>query len=104
MIKKADDCQSLNEVRFEIDRIDKEIINLFAERFEYVKAVVKFRDPQKPEVADLERFNKVIAERGKWAGELGLNAPEIEKVYRQLIEYYIKEQSALAKLIKENKQ
>jgi len=97
MTKKAYQCLSLEEVRKEIDSIDQQIIQLFADRFEYVKAVVKFRNPAQPEVADRVRFENVIKQRGQWASNLGLDANSIEKVYRELIEYYIREQAEYAK-------
>jgi isochorismate pyruvate lyase len=100
MTKKASECKSLEEVRVEIDRIDKEIISLFGKRFDYVKEVVKYRNPDKPEVPDRNRFEQVIHQRGLWAAEQGLETASIEKVYRELIEYYIREQAELAKELK----
>lgn len=97
MTKKASECLSLEEVRKEIDTIDQQIIQLLADRFEYVKTVVKYRNPAQPEVADRVRFENVIKQRGKWASNLGLDANSIEKVYRELIEYYIREQAEYAK-------
>lgn len=96
MSKKVYECTSLSELRLEIDRIDKEIISLLGERFLYVKEVVKYRDPEQREVADKERYNLVIKERGKWAREKGLNAEAIENVYRHLLDYYISEQKLVA--------
>ncbi len=94
MSKKVSECSSLTEVRLEIDRIDKEIISLLGERFLYVKEVVKYREQK--DVADLERYNQVIKQRGKWAEEKGLNADAIEKVYKHLLDYYISEQKIVA--------
>ena len=41
--KLPKDCNSKDEIRQQIDAIDKEIIDLFAKRFEYVSEIVKFK-------------------------------------------------------------
>jgi chorismate mutase len=94
--KQANECNSLDEVRIEIDRIDKAVITLLAERLLYVKEVVKYRDPQSPQVADKDRYLKVIKERGQWGENLGLNPQVIEQVYTMLLNYYIDQQTIIA--------
>jgi len=101
MNKLPKDCSNLDEVRNEIDLIDKEIINLIAERLDFVKEVVKYRPAQQKEVPDNIRYLKVIQMRGEWAKEAGLNPTVIEDMYTRLIQYFIEEQAAIAKL--ENK-
>ena len=97
-MKNPLECNSLDELRKEIDRIDKEIIELLGDRYNYVKEVVKYRTPGKREIADQERFNHVIKERGQWASNHGLDPEVIELVYRQLLNYFVREQSAIANL------
>ena len=36
MIKAPEDCLSMDDIRVEIDRLDRELIDLMAERFKYV--------------------------------------------------------------------
>lgn len=94
--KQAHECKSLEEVRLEIDRIDKAVITLLGERLIYVKEVVNYRDPKKKEVADKNRYLKVIKERGKWGENNGLNPNVIEQVYTTLLNYYIEQQTLIA--------
>jgi isochorismate pyruvate lyase len=101
-MKQASDCNSLEDVRKEIDRIDQAIITLLGERLAYTKEVVKYRDPQKPEVPDKERYLKVIKERGKWGENNGLDSRVIEQVYTMLLNYYIEQQTIFANTIKTN--
>jgi isochorismate pyruvate lyase len=84
--------KSIEEVRSEIDRIDKEIIKLLGERFQFVKEVAKFKMPDKVSIRAKERYENVIEERGKWAVENGLDPTTIKLVYRQLLDYFIEEQ------------
>jgi isochorismate pyruvate lyase len=96
IIKPADKCNSLAELRFEIDRIDQTLIQLMSERLGYVKAVVKYRETGKKNEFDHTRYLKVLDERAKWAGEAGLNGEEIKKVFKLMIDYYIEEQKQIA--------
>jgi len=97
MNKLPKDCSNLDEVRNEIDRIDKEIINRIAERFDFVKEIVKYRPAQQKEVPDNTRYLKVLQMRGQWASEAGLNAAVIEEMYKMLLDYFMKEQASIAK-------
>jgi isochorismate pyruvate lyase len=47
MIKQPQDCQNIQDIRTEIDSLDREIISKFAQRFEYVKAAAKFKQSTK---------------------------------------------------------
>jgi isochorismate pyruvate lyase len=83
---------TIDQVRSEIDRVDKEIIKLLGERFQYVKEVAKFKMPDKASIRAKERYENVIEERGRWAVENGLDSTTIKLVYRQLLDYSIEEQ------------
>lgn len=83
-----ENCQSKEEVREQIDEIDKEIISLFAQRFSYVKAIVKFKNDPESIVAR-QRKDDVIRQRGEWASELGLDKSTFEKIYELLIDHNI---------------
>ena len=97
--KLPGDCTSKEEIRQQIDVIDKEIIALFARRFEYVQAIVKFKKDAESVVAQ-DRKNEVIQLRGKWAEESGLDKDTFEEIYRLLIDSNIdKEMEILKKMI-----
>ena len=91
-IKRPEDCRSIEDIRNEIDRIDEEIIFLFSERLQYVREIVKFKAPDKTSITAQERYDKVIANRGKLARIQGLDGSTFENVYRILLDYYTLEQ------------
>lgn len=93
----ANDCNSLEEIRTEIDKIDKHIISLFSERHKYVEAIVRFKNDKNAIIAH-KRKEQVISQRRKWAKENGLNADTFEKIYKLLIESNIQHEMKLLKL------
>jgi isochorismate pyruvate lyase len=68
-------CASIEEVRSQIDQIDRQIVALLAKRGGYVKA------PQ--------RVEQVIAKVKALAAELGANPSVTEQVYRAMISGFI---------------
>jgi len=97
-VNHPSNCRTIDEVRQEIDRIDREIINLLGNRFQCIKEIVKFKLPDIESIAAKERYIKVIKERGDWAKEFGLDAKIIEKIYQILLDYFIEEQMKILNL------
>lgn len=91
IMRKPDDCSNIEEIRQEIDAIDKEVIAAFGRRFAYVKAAAKFKTSE-TSVKAPDRFNSMLQERRAWAEEAGLNPEVIEKLYRDLVNYFIDEE------------
>ncbi len=91
LIKLPKDCNGKDEIREQIDVIDKEIISLFARRFEYVSEIVKYKKDQESVVA-LDRKNHVIVQRGIWAEEMGLDRKTFEDIYECLIAHNIEKE------------
>jgi isochorismate pyruvate lyase len=90
-MKKPDDCSNIEEIRQEIDAIDKEVIAALGRRFAYVKAAAKFKTSE-TSVKAPDRFNFMLQERRAWAEEAALNPDVIEKLYRDLLNYFIDEE------------
>lgn len=88
---KADECSNIQEIRFEIDAIDREVILALGKRFAYVKAAAKFKTSEE-DVKASERFDAMLQQRRIWAEEAGLNPDVIEKLYRDLVNYFINEE------------
>lgn len=88
------ECKSKEDVRAEIDRLDHQIIDLFAQRFQYVLAIVKFKQTADDIVAQ-SRYDEVISSRGQWAAEKGLSAEVFESIYCKLLNYSINEEHKL---------
>lgn len=94
MRKKPESCISIDEIRDAIDSLDYEIISLFAERFRYVKEIVKFKHDEVGIIAE-ERKEQVINQRINWAEESGLDPEVFETIYRTLINSNIKKELEL---------
>ncbi|MBQ0072613.1 MAG: chorismate mutase [Prevotella sp.] len=90
--KKPSECTNITDVRNEIDNIDKVIIDLLANRFEYVKEVVKYKEKTPDSIVANDRRNAVLQCRRQWAQEKGLNPDVIEEIYVKLIDYFIGEE------------
>lgn len=77
-------CQSLADVRDNIDRIDRQIVTLMAERQKYVGEAGRFKkDPAA--VSAPARVEAIIVKVKALAADVGL-APEVgEKTYRAMI-------------------
>ncbi len=89
-------CQSLEEIRNEIDKIDEYLISLFSERHKYVEAIVRFKNDKDAIIAQ-ERKDQVIKQRKEWARTKGLNADTFEKIYTLLVESNIEHEMELLK-------
>ena len=80
-------CESLADVRAEIDAIDREVIALLGRRFGYVRAAARFkRSPD--EVQAAERQRAMLADRREWASAAGLDPDVVEQMYRDLVRYF----------------
>jgi len=81
-------CNSLEDVRAEIDRVDRQIVCLLAERGGYVKQAAHFKKTTE-EVRAPARVEQVIAKVRTLAEELGANPMVTERVYRAMIAAFI---------------
>ena len=87
-VKIPSECISKAEIREQIDRIDQEIISLFAARFQYVSEIVKYKTDVESVMAQ-ERKDHVIKIRGEWAEKHGLDKDTFEQIYRFLVDHNI---------------
>lgn len=81
-------CESLEQVRENIDRIDNEIIKLIAERGTYVVQASVFKKDEDG-VKDTNRVEKVIEKVRARANEYGANPDMVEALYREMISRFI---------------
>ncbi len=96
--KKPSECTNITDVRNEIDNIDDVIISLLSERFEYVKEVVKYKEKTAASIDAADRKKAVLEKRRQWAEERGLNPDVIEDMYKNLIQYFISEETKIMNL------
>ena len=95
-LKYPKQCNSAEEVRNQIDKIDRHIIELFAIRHTYVEEIVRFKNDEEGIIAH-DRKKQVIHDRRKWAKENGLDADTFEKMWLLLIENNIQHELELLK-------
>jgi len=77
-------CESLAQVRAEIDRIDDALVRLLAERGGYVLAAARFKKND-DEVRAPQRVEQVIARVRALAAAHGAEPDLVERIYRELI-------------------
>lgn len=77
-------CESLAQVRAEIDRLDAQIVPLLAERGGYVLAAARFKHSA-GEVPAPQRAEQVIGHVRALAAQHGALPEVVERVYRTLI-------------------
>ena len=85
---KPNECSSLEEIRENIDLIDREIVSLLVKRGKYVMQAVKFKKSI-TNVEDQVRINYIITKVTAYAREMNFNSNIIEQIYRFLIQVYI---------------
>ena len=85
---KATDCKTLADVRSEIDRIDKALVQLLAERATYVRRAGELKATREA-VVDPKRIEEIIAEVRRLSNDLGMEADVAEAVFRALIDRFI---------------
>ena len=92
-IKLPEDYSSLGEIRAEIDRIDRSIVQAIGERRRYVIAAAKFKRSA-GDVSAPDRLAAMLKARRHWAGQEGVDPDVVEKLYRELVSHFIAEERA----------
>ncbi len=93
-MKSPAECRTIEEVRSEIDRIDRTIIEAIARRREYVHAVMQFKSSE-DDVHAHERQRQMLATRREWAAEHALSPGMVEGLFRSMVDHFIAEELAL---------
>ena len=82
------DCESKDDVRFEIDRIDQALLALFAERHRYVTRMAEIKtDPH--EAYDPARIEAVVSKVRARSLDLDLDEDQAELLWRALIDWNV---------------
>ncbi len=86
-------CNSLDEARVEIDKIDNKIVELIAMRNEYIKQIAHFKTSIE-EVKSEERISSVISRLRAKAIELNLSPNLINDIFIRLIDEMVESEIA----------
>ena len=87
-MKRPEDCTSKQDIRAEIDRLDRELIKLLVERFSYVRRMAQLKqDPDEAYVQ--ERIDDVLDKVAAKAEEAGLDPALVRDMWAKLIDWNI---------------
>lgn len=86
-------CESLEDVRANIDRIDQQIVELLDERGAYVGQAAGFKRDASA-VADPQRVEQVIAQVRGWATAREFDPDLAEVIYRTLVPAFVAHEAA----------
>jgi isochorismate pyruvate lyase len=87
-MQKVKTCASLSEVREEIDRIDRVLVALLAERGAYVRQAAGHKRSA-AEVPAAQRIEQIIAKVKARAQEVGAEPGVVEATWRAMIAAFI---------------
>ena len=79
------ECKNMTDVRYEIDRIDRLLVEIIAERTTYIEAASRIK-PDRDMVRDVPRIEDVVAKVLEQAELRNLPKEIAEPVWRLLIE------------------
>lgn len=83
-MKKAEDCATMDDVRAEIDRVDRALVDLLAERWSYVDRAWFFK--RSPDEASVPWRNRDVIEKVKTrADKTKMPAEMAEALWRMII-------------------
>ena len=87
-MKRPEECTSKQDIRAEIDRLDRELIKLLVERFSYVRRMAQLKqDPDEAYVQ--ERIDDVLDKVAAKAEEVGLDPGLVRDMWAKLIDWNI---------------
>ncbi|MEQ1647084.1 MAG: chorismate mutase [Hyphomicrobiaceae bacterium] len=87
--RRPADCTDLSQVRVEIDRCDKALVDMIGERFGYVERAWQIKLKQNAEANVPWRNQQVIDRVRARATEKGVSPDLCEALWRQMIGWFI---------------
>lgn len=88
MTRLPADCENMEHVRAEIDRLDDALVDLMAERFGYVERAWQLKAQPQDAVVPW-RIQQVIDHVRARAAEKGLSPELAEALWRQMIGWFV---------------
>jgi isochorismate pyruvate lyase len=89
MQKTPAECTTMADVRAEIDRLDRALMELFAERWGYIERAAEIKRPLKLKADIPARVGEVRENARKNAIDLGLDPDFYDGLWTKLIEHAI---------------
>jgi len=79
------ECKSLEEVREQIDKVDAKILELIAQRKDYIKQAAKFKHSVE-EIKTDDRIDEVLSNARHNALRLGVSPDLVTTIYKAMID------------------
>lgn len=86
--KTGPECETMTDVRYEVDRLDRILVKLIAERQTYMDAAARIKN-DRDAVRDPARIEEVVSKVLAEAKKQGLSPSIAEPVWRTMIEQCI---------------
>ena len=87
--------KKLNELREEINPIDKKIVDLIAKRISLVKEIAEIKKKNNLEIIDKNREIEIIKEKQELARELNISQDLINRIFEEIIKNSVKIQKEI---------
>lgn len=84
-IKPGPECSTMAEVRAGVDALDRELVALLRQRFDYMDAAARIK-PARGAVRDEARKRQVIEQARSAAAALGLPGDAVAQMWETLVE------------------
>jgi isochorismate pyruvate lyase len=94
-LTKPGDCNSMDELRHQIDKLDVKIIELLANRSEFIDRATELKKSNGMPARIPERIESVVSNARNAAEELDLDADLVEKIWRILIDWSIEREAEI---------
>lgn len=88
-MKRPQDCTTMADIRAEIDRLDEELVALFAERTAYIDRAAAIKEEIGLPARIEDRVEQVVANVRRHAAAHRLPPDKLEKLWRKLIDWSI---------------
>ena len=94
-LTKPADCNSMDELRHQIDKLDVKIIELLANRSEFIDRATELKKSNGMPARIPERIETVVSNSRNAAEDLDLDADLVEKIWRILINWSIQREAEI---------
>ena len=94
-LTKPVDCNNMDELRHQIDKLDVKIIELLANRSEFIDRATELKKSNGMPARIPERIETVVSNARNAAEDLDLDADLVEKIWRILINWSIQREAEI---------
>ena len=94
-LTKPADCNNMDELRHQIDKLDVKIIELLANRSKFIDRATELKKSNGMPARIPERIESVVSNARNAAEELDLDPDLVEKIWRILIDWSIQREAEI---------